>query len=135
MPPRAIQAGGATPRLARNAPEAFSSIPARAFLRVMSAAALLVAILTAQVPLANFSGTVHGVSKKQITIESAEGNLVDFDINRKTKVLRGKTEIKPEDLTSGDVVTIQARQEMLKFLIAVVITVQTPPATQPKDGR
>lgn len=100
----------------------------------MSAAALFVAILAAEVPLANFNGTVHGVSKKQITIESAEGNLVDFEINRKTKVMRGKTEIKPEELMSGDQVTIQARQEMLKFLVAVVITVQTPPATQPKEN-
>jgi len=101
----------------------------------MSVAALLVSILAAQVPLAIFSGTIHGVSKKQITIESAEGNLLDFDINRKTKVMRGKTEIKPEELMSGDIVAIQARREMLKFLIAVVITVQTPPATQPKDSR
>jgi hypothetical protein len=107
---------------------------APASLRLIGAAVLLAALLTAQVPLTNFSGTIHGVSKKQITIESAGGNLVDFDINRKTKVMRGKTEIKPEDLMSGDEVTIQARQEMLKFLIAVVITVQ-PPATQPKDGR
>jgi hypothetical protein len=93
---------------------------------------LLAGLLVAQVPLANFSGAVHDVTKKQITIENADGNLVDFEINRKTKVLRGKTEIKPDDIMPGDEVTIQARQEMLKFLVALVITVQAPPTNQPK---
>jgi hypothetical protein len=40
--------------------------------------------------------------------------------------MRGKKEIQPEDIMSGDQVTIEARQEMLKFLVAVVITVQPP---------
>ncbi len=93
---------------------------------------LLIAVLaTAQIPLANFAGTVHGISKKQLTLENQEGNLLDFEINRKTKVMRGKNEIKIEDIMSGDQVSIQARQEMLKFLVAVTITVQTPP----KDSR
>ena len=100
----------------------------------IAAFAIVTALQAAEVPLANFSGAVHGVSNKQITIENAEGNLVDFDINRKTKVLRGKTEIKPEEIMSGDQVTIEARQVMLKFLIAVVIRVQPPP-TPAKDSR
>ena len=65
---------------------------------------LLAALAAAQIPLANFSGAVHAISKKQI---------------------------KPEEIMSGDQVTIQARQEMLRFLVAVVITVQAPP----KDSR
>lgn len=98
----------------------------------LTVALLLLAMLVtaqerAQVPLANFAGIVHGISKKQITIENQEGNLVDFEINRKTKVLRGKKEINPEEIMSGDHVSIEARQVMLKFLIAVVITVQSPP--------
>jgi hypothetical protein len=36
---------------------------------------------------------VHGVSNKLITIENGEGNLVDFEINRKTRVLRDKKPI------------------------------------------
>ncbi len=87
---------------------------------------LLAILAAAQVALADFTGVVQGVSKKQITIESAEGNLIDFEINRKTKVMRGKAEITAEDIMSGDQVTIEARQEMLKFLVAVVITVQPP---------
>ena len=73
---------------------------------------------------ATFSGTVHGVSNKQITIETSEGNLLDFDINRKTKIMRGKKQIAASDLDTGDTVTIDAREEMGKFLIALVITAQ-----------
>jgi hypothetical protein len=87
---------------------------------------LLAALLNAaEPPLANFTGVVHGISKKQVTIENADGNLVDFEINHKTKVMRGKKEISADDIMSGDEVTIQARQQMLRFLVAVTITVQS----------
>lgn len=79
---------------------------------------------TARVPLATFAGTVHGVSNKQITIETTEGNLVDFDINRKTKIQRGKKQITSADLQTGDSVSIDAREEFGEYLIAVVITAQ-----------
>ena len=95
--------------------------------RLISTILLLAALLgAAQPPLANFTGVVHGISTKQITIENPDGNLVDFEINRKTKVMRGKKEIQIDDIMSGDEVTIEARQEMLQFLVAVVITVQEP---------
>jgi DNA/RNA endonuclease YhcR with UshA esterase domain len=96
-------------------------------LRALLLAVLLAALALAQVPLANFSGTVHAISKKQVTIDTGDGNLLDFEINRKTKVMRAKKEIKPDDIMTGDQVTIEGRQEMLKFLVAVTITVQPPP--------
>ena len=83
---------------------------------------LVISAQTAQVPLATFRGTVHGVSNKRITIETAEGNLVDFDINRKTKVLRAKKQIAVSELKTGDPVAIDAREEFGEYLIAVVIT-------------
>ena len=46
-------------------------------LLIISAAALA----AQKVPLATFTGAVHGVSKKSITIQNEEGNLVDFEIN------------------------------------------------------
>jgi hypothetical protein len=87
----------------------------------------LALLLGAQIPLASFNGTVHGVSKKQVTIETAGENLVDFEINRKTRVLRAKKPISVEQLQSGDLVTIEAREEMGKFLIAVIIIVREKP--------
>lgn len=93
-------------------------------LSVVLSTAFLISAQTAHVPPATFSGTVHGVSNKQITIETSEGNLLDFDINRKTKIMRGKKQIAAGDLDTGDTVTIDAREEMGKFLIALVITAQ-----------
>jgi len=81
------------------------------------------ALLSSQIPPASFSGTVHDVSKKQITIETPEGNQLDFDINKKTQILRDKKAISSEDIQTGDVVTIDAREEFGKYLIAVRITV------------
>ena len=81
-------------------------------------------LLAQKIPPATFKGTVHGVSKKQITIENEDGNLLDFDINRKTRLLRGTTEISFSDLENGEPVTIEARQEMGRFLVAVSITAQ-----------
>jgi hypothetical protein len=90
---------------------------------VCLAAGLAVA-QSAKIPLATFTGTVHGVSNKLITIENGEGNLVDFEINRKTRVQRDKKQISPSDLETGDSVTIEAKQEMSRFLVAVTITAQ-----------
>jgi hypothetical protein len=86
----------------------------------------LAALATAQVPLGTFAGTVRGISDKQITIEKSDGNLVDLEINHKTKILRRKKRIRPDDIMTGDQVTIEAREVMLQFLVAVVITVQAP---------
>src|ERR1035438_160790 len=86
---------------------------------------LLAGLLLAQkIPPATFNGTVHGVSNKQITIENESGNLLDFDINRKTRLMRGNAQISPSDLEKGEPVTIEARQEMGRFLVALSITAQ-----------
>jgi len=97
-------------------------------LLVISDAAL--AAQAQKVPLATFTGAVHGVSKKSITIQNEEGNLVDFEINGKTRVMSGKKEIRSDDLKTGDLVSIEARQEYGhggQFLVAVAITVMPLP--------
>ena len=99
----------------------------RGLLSIALLSALLIGAQTVRVPPATFNGAVHGVSNKQITIETAEGNLLDFDINRKTKVMRGKKQIAASDLETGDMVTIDAREEMGRYLIALVITAQPKP--------
>ena len=93
-------------------------------INIILASAILAGAQAPKVPLATFNGTVHGVSNKLITIDTAEGNLVDFDINRNTKIVRGKKPIKASDLETGDTVTIEARQQFGEFLIAVTITAQ-----------
>jgi ABC-type antimicrobial peptide transport system permease subunit len=87
------------------------------------AIALLAAVLAGgQALLATFNGAIHGISRKQITIETAEGNLLDFDISKKTRVMRGKKQVAPEELQTGDAVTIEAKEEAVGYLTAVTIT-------------
>ncbi len=84
---------------------------------------LVAGLLVAQkIPPATFNGTVHAVSSKQITIENEDGNLLDFDINRKTRLMRGDQQISAADLVNGEPVTIEARQAMGRFLVAVSVT-------------
>ena len=113
----------------RNGSERWAVFETGMLVRLVGALLMMAALAAGQatVPLADFHGKVHGVSKKQITIETAEGNLVDFEINKKTRILRRKVQISPSDVQTGDIVTIEARQEMLRFLIAVVITVEPKP--------
>lgn len=97
---------------------------------IMLAGVLAVALLAQKIPPANFSGTVHGISKKHLVLETSEGNLIDFDINGKTRVMRGKKKIEPDDLQTGDAVTIEAQQEPSRyqtFLLALTITESDKP--------
>jgi len=92
--------------------------------------AALLAAQNKKVPLANFTGTVRGVSSKRITIETQEGNLVDFDITGKTRVMSGKKKIRMDDLKSGDAVTVEAHEEIRilgQYLVADIITAMPPP--------
>ncbi|HUA22344.1 MAG TPA: hypothetical protein VMB25_26545 [Bryobacteraceae bacterium] len=92
---------------------------------------LFAALLAAQkVPLATFTGTVRSASNKRITIENQEGNLVDFDITGKTRVMNGKKKIRAEDLKVGDEVSVEAHEEIRllgQYLVADVITLMPAP--------
>ena len=97
-------------------------------MQLMIAGLIVLALLfQANFPLAHFTGTLHGVTKKQITIETAEGNLVEFEINRKTQIQRGGKNVSESDLKTGDSVAIDARQEALRYLIAVKIAAEAKP--------
>ena len=101
--------------------------------RWFAAALFAIVLIAQQIPPANFSGSIHGVSKKHITIETPEGNLLDFDMNGQTRILRGKKKISSQDLRDGDDVTIEAKQEPSRrqlFLTALTVTV----SDKPKDG-
>jgi hypothetical protein len=89
---------------------------------------LVAGLLVAQkIPPATFNGAVHGVTNKQVTIENEAGNLLDFEINKKTKILRGAKTIPVSDLQPGEVVSIEAREEMGRYLVALSVTAQPKP--------
>lgn len=105
-------------------------LPSVMLSRVLILLALAAALFGQKVPPANFSGTIHGVSKKHLVLETSEGNLVDFDLDGKTRVLQGKKKMQAEDLQTGDAVTIEASQEPARdklLLKALTITMSAPP--------
>lgn len=105
-------------------------LPSVMLFRLLILLSFAAALFGQKVPPTNFSGTIHGVSKKHLVLETAEGNLVDFDLDGKTRVLRGKTKVQPEDLQTGDAVTIEAAEEPSRnklLLKALTITVSEPP--------
>jgi len=104
--------------------------PAAMILRVLIFLAVTVGLLGQAVPPAIFSGTIHGISKKHLVLETAEGNLIDFDLDGKTHILRGKKKIGSEDLQTGDAVNIEAEQEPARnklLLKALRITASDQP--------
>jgi hypothetical protein len=93
---------------------------------IASVLALGLLFQSKSIPLAQFSGKIHGVTKKEVTIDTDEGNVVDFAVNRKTRVERSGKAIQVTDLKTGDTVAIEARQELLGYLVAVTIKASAP---------
>ena len=85
---------------------------------------LLCLLLLFQPPLppAHFNGKVHTVSKKEITVNTDEGNEVEFTITRKTKVERDGKSVDLQSLTPGEQVSVDAHQELRGYLVALKVT-------------
>ena len=97
-------------------------------LRLLCSVILTFALCAQQLPPATFSGAVRGISKKRITIETSEGNFLEFDITGKTRAFRGKKKIQPDSLQVGETVKIEAKQEPSfteQILEALTITAGT----------
>ncbi len=84
--------------------------------------------------LATFEGTYKELSKKSLSITTAEDNVVEFDLNHKTQFFDGDKEIKPAALKSGDHLLVEAKQNLLGRLEAVHVRLQheKPASSQPQ---
>lgn len=60
--------------------------------------------------LPNFSGTLHAIDKKSLTLEDQEGNTTQFTCTRKTSYLDGTKKIAASALKTGSIVSVEARQ-------------------------
>ena len=75
---------------------------------------LLLAVprLTAQfpaVPLATFTGTVHDMDGKTLTVEDAEAKTLHFFCTHKTRYFDGPKKIKGSDIKPGDRVSVESK--------------------------
>ncbi|QOY85488.1 hypothetical protein [Paludibaculum fermentans] len=73
------------------------------------------------VPMPTFLGTVKGSDGKVLSIESDDGNTMQFTCTRKTEFLDGKKRIKATDLQPGEYVSVEAKKAPDRTLDAVIV--------------
>jgi len=78
----------------------------------------------------NVAGSFHGklkeLSKKEIMIETEDGQIVSIHRSGKTKFFKGTQSIKPSDIDIETPVTVDASEEVDLSLTAVSVTVDLP---------
>lgn len=72
-------------------------------------------------PMPTFLGTVRGSDGKVLSLESDDGNTMQFRCTRRTEVFDGKKKIKATDLKIGEYVSVQGRLAPDQTMDAVVI--------------
>jgi hypothetical protein len=75
----------------------------------------------AALPAAHFNGKVHTVSRKAITVDTDEGNEVEFAITRKSKAERAGKSVDLQSLQPGEKVSIDAELERLGYMVALKV--------------
>jgi hypothetical protein len=70
---------------------------------------------------ADFQGTVRGVTSKDLVMETADGNTMEFRITRKTVIRRGNAEAKASAIEVGMKVNVAAKKAPDNSLDAVRI--------------
>ena len=74
---------------------------------------VLIATLTAAaqfpVPLATFTGTVHAMDGKTLTVEDADAKTLQFFCTHRTRYFDGSKKIKSSDIKPGDVVSVESK--------------------------
>jgi hypothetical protein len=83
----------------------------------------------AQEPMPNFSGTIHGIDPKLLTVDVPGPNLLEFRCSKKTKYFDGSKKIASSNLKPGDRVAVEARRALDGSLDAVNVRLdrQKPP--------
>ena len=61
------------------------------------------------VPLATFTGTVHDMDGKTLTVEDADAKTLHFFCTRKTRYFDGSKKIKGSDIKPGDHVLVESK--------------------------
>ncbi|MGC4048362.1 MAG: hypothetical protein QM757_01425 [Paludibaculum sp.] len=72
-------------------------------------------------PMPTFLGTVKGSDGKILSIESDDGNTMQFTCTRKTEFFDGKKRIKATDLQPGEYVSVEAKLMPDRSMDAVVV--------------
>ncbi len=70
---------------------------------------------------AELHGSIHTISKKEITLDRGDQNVMPFSITHKTRFLKDGKEVKWKAFHHGDEVTIQALEDFPGHFSAQVV--------------
>ncbi len=70
---------------------------------------------------AELHGSIHTISKKEITLNRGDENVMPFSITRKTRFVKDGKEVKWKAFQRGDDVTIQAEENFPGHFNALVV--------------
>jgi hypothetical protein len=81
------------------------------------------------VPLATFTGTVHDMDGKTLTVEDADAKTLQFFCTHKTRYFDGSKKIKSSDIKPGDRVSVESKTALDGELEAVNVRREHPKST------
>ncbi len=67
-------------------------------------------------------GSIHTISKKEVTLDRGDENVMAFSIGRKTRFVKDGKDVKWKAFQRGDEVTIQAEEDFPGHFNALVVT-------------
>jgi Domain of unknown function (DUF5666) len=95
-------------------------------LLLSSIAAQPVAAQLPAVPLATFTGTVHDMDGKTLTVEDADAKSLHFFCTHKTRYFDGSKKIKGSDIKPGARVSVESKTALDGELEAVNVRLEHP---------
>jgi len=73
----------------------------------------------AQEPLATFTGTLHSITDKSLTLQFEDSNTLDFRCSSKTEYYEGDKKVKASQFKIGELVSVEGRRELGNVIQAV----------------
>lgn len=79
---------------------------------------------------AQFNGTLKTITRKKLTLELPDGNMLEFFCSKKTAYFDGKEKISRDSLKPADLLTVDATPAIDGSLDAVKVSRQHEPANR-----
>ena len=85
-------------------------------------------------PPVSMRGALRSINKKDIVIDTGDDQIVTFKRTKKTRFLKGATEIKPDAFPAAARVFVEASRAMNGDLDAINVFLGEPPPPSPKSA-
>lgn len=100
---------------------------ARAAAVLLCAAVVAAAQLDVPKVPAYFNGAIHTITKKEVTLDRGDGNVMAFSITHKTRFVKDGKEAKWSSFHQGDEVSLQSEEDFPGHFNALRVASRKPP--------